>query len=389
MFSRRTPGVLSPNIFSDLLAQQERSSLLDLTATNPTTVGLSLPGDVIRKALSQPEVLTYSPEPFGTLLAREEIARYYLEVHQQEVRPEHIVLTASTSEAYTFLFKLLCNPGEAVLSPRPSYPLFEHLMGLEGVVHTTYPLGWDGSWYLDVDLLGSHLTPQCRAVVVVAPNNPTGTYLKRPEWDSLQNFCATNDLALIADEVFVDFPLSMDPNRVTGLWNSSSCLSFSLNGLSKILGLPQLKLGWMVVGGPPALRDEALNRLEIIADSFLSVSAPVQVALGTLLAQRDHIQGNIRRRLLTNLRTLKELLPPSSPMSILEVEGGWSVILRIPRVQSDEQVCLLLLKEEGIVVHPGYFFDLPEGHLVLSLLTPEATFAAGLPRLVRCLARLW
>lgn len=389
MFSTRTPRVLSPNSLTHLLGTQECSSLLDLTRTNPTTVGLALPGKVIQAALSQEQVLVYSPEAFGSLRAREEVARYYREAHQLTVDPDHIVLTASTSEAYTFLFKLLCNPGEEVLSPIPSYPLFEHLMGLEGVVHTTYPLGWDGNWYIDMAALASRRSGSSRAVVVVAPNNPTGTYLKRGEWDDLQRFCATNDLALIADEVFVDFPLRPDPHRVSGLWRSSSCLSFSLNGLSKILGLPQLKLGWIVVGGPPELRDEALKRLEIIADSFLSVSAPVQVALGPLMAHRGEIQGTIRRRLDTNLRLLRQSVPENSAISVLDVEGGWSALLRIPRVLTDEQVCLLLLEKEGIVVHPGYFFDLPEGHLVLSLLTPETDFARGVTRLMCFLPGLW
>jgi aspartate/methionine/tyrosine aminotransferase len=299
------------------------------------------------------------------------------------VGADRVVLSASTSEAYAFLFKLLCDPGDEVLVPRPGYPLFEFLATLESVRVRAYPLAHDGEWHVDVAALQSAVGPRTRAIVVVSPHNPTGACLKGDELDALEALCAERSIALVSDEVFADFSFRDDPRRAVGAARDGPALAFALGGLSKSCGLPQLKLAWTAVTGPEPLRLEALARLEVVADTYLSVSTPVQVAAPELLARREELQAPIRARVRGNLEALRAAIGPGCPASLLEPEGGWSAVLRVPATRTEEERVTRLLEERDVLVHPGYFFDFPhEAFLVLSLLPPEADFAEGVARLL-------
>ena len=298
------------------------------------------------------------------------------------VGAERVLLTASTSEAYAFVFKLLADPGDEVLVPRPGYPLFEFLAGLESVGVANYTLAWDGEWHVDLAALRSAVTPRTRAVVVVNPNNPTGAFLKLEERRALEQLCAERSLALVSDEVFADFAFAEDPRRAGSVAHDGPALAFALGGLSKSCALPQLKLAWTAVTGPAPLVEEALARLEVIADSYLSVSTPVQVAAPELLARRDELQAPILARARANLAQLRRRLP-GSPATLLEPEGGWYAVLRVPATVGEDERVTRLLDERDVLVHPGYFFDFPgEAFLVLSLLTPEDVFAEGSARVL-------
>ncbi|HEY7515005.1 MAG TPA: pyridoxal phosphate-dependent aminotransferase, partial [Vicinamibacteria bacterium] len=302
--------------------------------------------------------------------------------------PDHIVLTASTSEAYSFVFKLLCDPGDDVLVPRPSYPLFDFLATLESVGVSPYALVYDGAWLVDATAVAAAAGPRTRAVVLVNPNNPTGSYLKRAEVEDILALAATRELALVSDEVFADYAFERDPRRVAAVAGGSACLTFSFGGLSKSCGLPQLKLAWIVVSGPAGPRDEALARLELVSDTYLSASTPVQLALPGILRRLPELQAPIRRRLDANLATLRKALGPPSPTTLLPVEGGWSAVLRLPATRTAEEHACRLLEGPGVLVHPGYFFDFEgEAYLVISLLPPEAIFEEGVLRLVDEVAR--
>ena len=295
---------------------------------------------------------------------------------------ERILLTASTSEAYAYLFKLLTNPGDEVLVPRPSYPLFEFLADMESVAVRQYPLVYHGGWSIDLHGVEAALTPRTRAIVLVNPNNPTGSYVKRGELDALTALCASRDVALISDEVFADYALADDADRVATLAGVEECLAFSMSGLSKVAGLPQMKLGWMVVNGPAALRAEAWEKLEWIADTYLSVSTPVQCAAARLLAAGEEVQRQIRRRTAENLAFARGALAGSAA-NILAVEGGWYITLQVPRVRSEEEWTLELLEHADVLVQPGFFYDFEaEAFLVVSLLTDTEIFREGLARLV-------
>ncbi len=299
------------------------------------------------------------------------------------IGPDRVLLSASTSEAYAFLFKLLCDPGDEVLVPRPGYPLFEFLAALESLVVRAYPLAHDGEWHLDVSALRAAVSPRTRAVVVVNPNNPTGAYLKEDELLALEALCAERRLALVSDEVFADFSFRDDARRASSVARDSPALAFALGGLSKSCGLPQLKLAWTAVTGPEPLRREALARLEVVADTFLSVSTPVQLAAPALLARREELQAPIRERVARNLDRLRASLGPGSPATLLEPEGGWYAVLRVPATLPEEERVTRLLEERDVLVHPGYFFDFPhEAFLVLSLLAPEAEFSEGTSRVL-------
>ena len=299
---------------------------------------------------------------------------------------ERILLTASTSEAYGYLFKLLTNPGDEVLVPRPSYPLFEFLADMESVAVRPYPLEYHGGWSIDLDAVERALTARTRAIVLVNPNNPTGSYVKRTELSTLTALCARRGVALISDEVFADYALAGDADRVATLAGVEECLAFSMSGLSKVAGLPQMKLGWMVVSGPPALRAEAWEKLEWIADTYLSVGTPVQCAAARLLAAGDTVQRQIRRRTAENLAYARGALA-GSPANILAVEGGWYITLQVPRMRSEEEWTLVLLDRAGVLVQPGFFYDFEtEGYLVVSLLTAPDILREGLARLVALLS---
>lgn len=337
----------------------------DLTASNPTKTGLTYPQEIIG-ALNHPAALQYNPDPRGIDQARATL----------NLGP-HTILTASTSEAYGWLFKLLCNPGDAILVPRPSYPLFEFLAKLEAVEVIQYSLRYSEGWWLDFKSLKNQLTPNTKAILFVHPNNPTGSYLKKDELSQLAAICAERNIALISDEVFADYPLTADDTRAATLGDNGQCLTFVLGGLSKTAGLPQMKVAWLTASGPQA--EEAATRLELIADTYLSVSAPVQHALSALLHHGATIRQQIQQRTQANLNTLKQ-----SHLRPLHVEGGWYAIIPTPRKHSEEEWAIHLLEQEHTLTQPGYFYDFEsDGWLVISLLTPEADFASGVEAIER------
>jgi hypothetical protein len=382
MFSTRVPADLAPNrlTVAERAIRARGVRLIDLTETNPTRVGLAYPEDALQ-ALASPGGLRYGPQPFGLASAREAVAE---SVHAagRPIDPARVILTASTSEAYSFLFKLLCNPGDQVLVPVPSYPLFEHLTRLELVEVRPYPLEYHGTWSIDIHAVEARATPRTRAVLVVSPNNPTGSMLTRGDLPALAAFCASRGLALVGDEVFCDYPIEprLDVARVL---DQEEALTFSLGGLSKSAGLPQMKLGWMAAGGPPSLVEAALARLEIICDAFLSVSTPVQQAARALLALGGDIRRLIAERVRQNLEALHAIAAGHPSCSVLRVEGGWSAVVRVPATRSEESLVLDLLEQDGVLVHPGYFFDFPhEAFVVVSLLPEPTAFADGVARLL-------
>jgi alanine-synthesizing transaminase len=370
VFSSRLDWNLQTNRLSELRKTKPR--VLDLTESNPTKAGIEYPGDEILGALADARAMRYDPEPRGLLSAREAVAKYY-----GDVPASRILLTASTSEAYAYLFKLLCDPGDEILSPRPSYPLFEFLAGLESVRVVQYPLRYDGVWHIDFDALERVITPRTRAIVVVNPNNPTGSFLKREEWSRLARF----RVPILSDEVFSDYTLLPDDSRVRSLANApEALLTFSMSGLSKIAALPQLKLGWIVASGPG--QEAALDRLELIADTYLSVATPVQIALPRLLDASVAVRSQILDRTRANLALLRRMTENSAARP-LQIEGGWSAILQVPRTRSEEDWSVALLERRDVLVQPGFYFDFEsEAFLVVSLLTPPDVFAEGLQRLI-------
>lgn len=367
--------------------------VLDLTASNPTRCGFVYHAAALLAPLTDRAALDYDPDPRGMLRAREAVAAYYrtrtpASADGVEISPEQIFLTTGTSEAYSFLFRLLCDPGSEALIAEPSYPLFEFLATINDVRLRPYPLFYDHGWHLDAYALRQKITERTRAVVVVHPNNPTGHFMKAGERQELELICAEHGLALIVDEVFLDYPL---PDGVAG--NSFTAgkhpvLSFVLSGVSKVVGLPQMKAAWLLCQGPQPALGEAMSRLEVIADTFLSMNAPVQCALPKWLHERDGIQQQIRARVQGNLGTLDELLQCQSAVTRLLVEGGWYAVLRIPALQPDEVTALRLLRQSGVAVHAGAFFGFPEaGWLVLSLLGRPEEFAEGARRLIASLTQ--
>jgi len=385
MFSDRFKWSLEPNRFARLIEEKKRAGarILDLTESNPTRAGLDYPTEEILGALAQAPAMLYEPAPRGLPVAREAVAGYYAE-RGFDVDPERIHLTASTSEAYSFLFKLLAGQGESVLVPRPSYPLFEFLAALEGVelrpyeLHYVHPAGWS----IDFDSVEKAVAPNTRAIILVSPNNPTGSFTKLSEVERLNAICARHDLALIADEVFGDYGFADDRGRAVSLVSNDSALTFVMSGLSKVLALPQMKLAWIVTGGPAGPRDEAIERLDFIADTFLSVSAPVQHSARAWLKLRQSVQGRILDRVRGNLNWLRGAAE-ESPLRLLGVEGGWYATLELPRQFTEEEWALALLEEDDVLTHPGYFFDFPrEAFLVLSLLPRAEMFREAINRIL-------
>jgi len=384
MFSKRLPHSLSANALSRRLDALRASGerWVDLTQSNPTRAGFEYPADLLSD-LADPRALAYEPHPFGLAAAREAVAKDYGR-RGASVDPSQVVLTASTSEAYAWLFKLLCSPGETVLVPRPSYPLFEHLTRLEAIEAVPYDLEYHGRWQIDFDALTTRATPATKAILLVSPNNPTGSYLTAPELERVAEFCAQRRIALVADEVFVDYPLETPADVATDLAVRSRALAFTLGGLSKSVGLPQLKLGWIVVGGGERVRDEALCALELIADSYLSVSTPVQVAAGALLRRGSAIRAAILERVRGNLTTLRAMASRFHAATVLTCEGGWYAVIRVPSTRSEEQLVLELLERERVLVHPGYFFDFPrESYVIVSLLPRADAFADATARMLQ------
>ena len=387
MFSRRTDWKLTPNRFTqvqqELLA--EGREMLDLTISNPTRAGLQYDAKAVLDALVDPTAMDYDPQPKGLRSAREAVAGYYVE-RNADVDPESIILTTSTSEGYSYAFRLLCNADDEILVPKPSYPLFEFLADLQDVTLGSYPLLYDHGWQIDFPSLSKAVTNRTRAVVVVHPNNPTGSFVADEERAALNKFCREHNLALIVDEVFLDYAHD-GVGRPTFAVNQG-VLTFTLSGVSKISGLPQMKLAWIVASGPEQAVSAALARLEVIADTYLSMSAPIQLAAPALLEQRHSIQALLRDRVRVNLGRLDRELVKQKSCRRLKVEGGWYVVLRVPVTQSDEDLAIEILRQRSVLVHPGHFYDFPsDGYLILSLITPPENFRQGIARVLDLLNR--
>jgi alanine-synthesizing transaminase len=385
MFSQRTNWRLTQNALTRAIEEARVSGerIFDLTISNPTEAGILPDSGVVLAALSNPQAMRYDPQPRGLLGARQAVCRYYRESHQGlELDPERLLLTTSTSEAYSYVFRLLCNPGDEILVPKPSYPLFEFLADLADVKLVPYPLLYDHGWQIDLDALYKAATPRSRAVILVHPNNPTGSYVSSAETSALNGFCRDHSLALIVDEVFLDYSHDATPRR--SFVTNGDALTFTLSGVSKISALPQMKLAWLATSGPDEIVADAGARLEIIADTFLSMNAPVQLAASVLLDQRKHVQPALRERVRANLADLDRQLVAYPWCGRLQVEGGWYAVLRVPAIESDEALAIRLVQKAGVSVHPGHYYDVPEeGYLVLSLITDPAVFREGAAALLR------
>jgi alanine-synthesizing transaminase len=445
MFSERTNWKLAQNRLTEAIAQVRASgkTILNLTASNPTRIGLKYDAAAILGAFRSPKSLDYDPQAKGLLSAREAVSDYYRADHDVEVDPERIVLTTSTSEGYSFVLRLLCNAGDELLVPKPSYPLFEFLADLQDVKLVPYPLIYDHGWQMDFHSLERAATARTRGVVVVHPNNPTGSFVSEEEREQLNAFCRERGLAVVVDEVFLDYgmkdaaafpglakaarpfdklragsgashsvePLQnsgslyatldrhaaiqrlgrddnalrdQDDNAFGSFAGNDEVLTFTLSGLSKIAALPQMKVAWVVTSGPEEIVREAMARLEVIADTYLSMNAPVQWAIPVMLEQRKDIQRQLMARVRANLSELDRQLSGQKACERLEVEGGWYAVLRVPVTRSDEELAIELVRERQVLVHPGHFYDFPsDGYLVVSLIGEEGEFASGVQRVLR------
>ena len=386
MFSDRSDWDLNPNALSILLQdkQSRGETIFDLTESNPTRVGLDYDAEEILAALAQPQSILYAPDPRGLGVARQAISEYY-RGRGEHIDIDTIFLTTGTSEAYSILFKLIGNPGDEILIPSPGYPLLSYLACFESLRSCSYPLRYNAhqGWSIDLDVLQALITPNTKAIVVVNPNNPTGSYVKQQELAALNAICSRHKLALIVDEVFSDFDSGQTPDQVRTAVNRSTALTFVLNGLSKMVGLPQVKLAWIVVGGDPDPAKAARARLEMMLDFYLSVATPVQHATQRLLGQRQAIQRQILIRIAENSRFLQEKLTQTSNSRMLLREGGWYAIIEISDEVYDEDRVLQLLEHDNTLVHPGYFYEFrKEGFVVVSLLTPIEPFRAGIAGMI-------
>ena len=377
-FASRTGWNRALNRLSRLSDQKRRAgeAFLDLTESNPTRCAFDYPDKPV------PAAARYEPQPGGLWKARRAVSEYYAG-WKAPLDPGQILLVASTSEAYSYLFRLLCEPGDKVLAPVPSYPLLEPLARLNDIELAHYELGYYQGWEIEESSLESAVNSRCRALILVNPNNPTGSLVKLQERTWLVEFCRRHELALVADEVFLDYCFPWAAGGAASLAGETDVLTFTLNGLSKIAALPQLKLGWITVSGPAEPVGEALGRLEVISDTYLSAATAVQEALPELLSDRHWMQRQIRTRCAENLARLEELLAQQSLASRLQVEAGWSVVLRLPSIQTDEEWALDLLEHDAVLAQPGHLFDFRgEGYLVLSLIVPPAIFQEGIDRIL-------
>ena len=386
MFSNRTNWRLAPNALTRAIEEVRASGqeILDLTVSNPTEAGVQLDPEVVLGALVNPAAMRYEPQPRGLRSAREAVCHYYRESHEVfDLDPDRLLLTTSTSEAYSYIFRLLCNPVDEILVPKPSYPLFEFLADLADVKLVPYPLIYDHGWQIDFDSLYKAATSQSRAVVIVHPNNPTGSYASAAETSALNAFCRDYGLALIVDEVFLDY--AHDGVARPSFAGNTDALTFTLSGVSKISALPQMKFAWLAASGPGEVVQQAGARLEVIADTYLSMNAPVQLAATVLLEQRKQVQPTLLDRLRVNLAELDRQLAGHPSCTRFLVEGGWYAVLRVPELGSDEELAIDLVRKMAVIVHPGHFYDFPsEGHLVLSLITEPEAFREGVARLLQC-----
>ncbi len=378
MFATRTNWDLTPNRLSEALAAHRAAGkpLLDLTVANPTECGFSYDSKAILEALKNPAALRYEPNPRGLQGARRAVAGYYAD-RSEAISVEDIFLTTSTSEGYSYVFRTLCNPGDEVLIPSPSYPLFDFLAEIQDVKLVRYPLIYDHGWQIDFHALEQAITARTRAVIVVHPNNPTGHFTRAPERTKLNAICSAHQMGIVADEVFLDFALN--GRSAESFVTNSGVLTFTLSGLSKIAGLPQMKAAWLAVSGPQELKRVAVARLEVIADAYLSPNAPVQLAMPAFLEERQSFQQQLLARVRRNLAELDRHVAGQRACSRLAVEGGWYTVLRVPAIRSDEDLALELLTSQNVYVHPGHFYDFrSDGFLVVSLITPETNFSKGI-----------
>jgi alanine-synthesizing transaminase len=383
MFSDRTNWKLTRNRLTEALEEVRSSGarVLDLTISNPTRAGLRYDEPLILQSLASPHAMDYDPQPKGLPVARAAVAAYYQTAHGIHLDLDALILTTSTSEGYSFVFRLLCNPGDELLVPKPSYPLFEFLADLQDVKLVPYLLIYDHGWQMDFPSLQKVVTGRTRGVVVVHPNNPTGSFVHRPERESLNRFCREHGLALIADEVFLDYAHDRAPQQSFAA--NHDVLTFTLSGVSKIAALPQMKVAWIAASGPAPEVEAAQARLEVIADTYLSMNAPIQWATPALLHRRHSIQQQLLDRVLGNLAEFDRQLAAQTTCERLSVEGGWYAVLRVPVTQTDEELAVDLLRRKSVLVHPGHFYDFPsDGYLVLSLITPRDDFAEGIKRLL-------
>jgi alanine-synthesizing transaminase len=380
MFAQRTNWNLAANRLSEALARHRASGkpLLDLTASNPTECGFEYDSAAILQALANPAAMRYEPKPQGLLAARQAVAAYYAD-RGARIMVEDIVMTTSTSEAYSLVMRLLCNPGDELLIPSPSYPLFDFLADIQDVKLVRYPLVYDHGWQIDFASLERAITARTRGAIVVHPNNPTGHFTTERDFERLEEICESHGMAIIADEVFLDFALDGNARKTSA--GGTTALTFTMSGLSKISGLPQMKVAWLVTSGPEAAKRAALERLEVIADTYLSMSAPMQLAAPDMLDLRHGFQRQLMARVRRNLTELDQQLAGQKACSRLEVQGGWYAVLRVPATRTDEELALELLQVHDVYVHPGHFYDFPgDGHIVVSLIAPEAEFAQGMKR---------
>jgi len=387
MFSRRTDWKLAPNRLTMAIDEARAAGRqpIDLTISNPTRAGISYHVSAILDSLGRNRSLDYDPQPKGLIGAREAIAEYY-DSRREQVDPEALVLTSGTSEGYSYIFRLLANPGDEILVPKPSYPLFDLLADLQDVKLVPYPLLYDHGWQIDFPSLNNAVTSKTRAVVLVHPNNPTGSYVSQSEQNALNKFCNEHGLALIVDEVFLDY--SHDAARRPTFAANNAALTFTLSGLSKISALPQMKLAWIVTSGPAEQVHAAMQRLEVIADTYLSVNAPIQLATAVLLDQRRIVQSFLLTRLQVNLEEFDQQLSRQKLCVRLHVEGGWYAVLRVPVTQSDEDLAIAIMKNLSVLVHPGHFYDFAsDGYLVVSLITEPKEFSEGIKRVLDFLNR--
>jgi alanine-synthesizing transaminase len=378
MFAKRTNWNLETNRLSAALAAHRAAGkpLIDLTVSNPTECGFRYDEEGILNALRNPAALKYEPNPRGLAVARDAVAQYYAE-RGAVVSSNGIFLTTSTSEAYSYVFRTLCDPEDEILIPAPSYPLFEFLADIQDVRLVHYPLVYDYGWQIDFHTLEQAIKPWTRGVIAVHPNNPTGHFMKMEEIRKLNEICAAREIAIIADEVFLDFALR-EKQAATFAANSEA-LTFTMSGLSKMCGLPQMKAAWLIVSGPELLKEKALARLEVIADTYLSMNAPIQLALPAFLGQRRDFQRQLVTRVEENLLELDRQLARQESCSRLKVEGAWNAVIRVPATRTDEELSIDLLASKGLYAHPGHFYEFPsDGHLVVSLIGPEAAFAKGI-----------
>ena len=389
-FAARVPDDLAPNPLAAAVARARAAgrAIIDLTESNPTRAGFDYPPDLLAP-LAHPRGLAYAPDPLGLPVARQAVADDFAR-RGLAVPPDRIVLTAITRDGYSLLFKLLCAPGDQVLVPRPSYPLFEHLTRLDVVESVPYDLEYHGRWTIDFAGLERAFTSRTRAVLLVSPNNPTGSVVSPLEIDRIAAICGARNAAIVSDEVFADYALTPGATAGTGgLLTRADVPGFTLGGLSKSIGLPQLKLAWMAMSGTDAHVRSARGRLDLIGDTYLSVSTPVQLAAAELLERGASIRAQIQRRVAANYATLRRRASAVPACEAQHADGGWYAVLRVPSLVSEEELALGLLEEDGVLVHPGYFFDFPsESFLILSLLAPEAAFSDGIARVLRRCGRV-